>query len=310
MAKQESKGFGANSKPRAPGSDPGRRHRHRELLLIAVVTSLVLSGLLTMDVLPTGVGGLIPRAREIADRSYKAPSDIRVVDEAATEAHRREAAEQAVLVYDFDERRWTVLHERVTAAFSEARAALLGETTEGVDRPEPARVFREALGEETEVADSLIERLAKLKFGAEPEKLLLKLISPIVARMVVDDASEFERQAEKRTIVVRELGSGTERVLTQKAAVLTLSAAGSLLRDEAPKVFADRPREERRSLKALAAHLVRPNLSFNLRASDEKRQAAEDGVKEVVIALRKGEIVVRDGDPVTERHVLILEGIQ
>ncbi|MCZ6569634.1 MAG: HDIG domain-containing protein [Deltaproteobacteria bacterium] len=280
------------------------------MLLAAVITSLVLAGVLTMDFLPTGAGGLIPRSGEIADRSYKAPSDIHIVDEAATEEHRRDAAEQAVLVYDFDERRWTELQERMVAAFREARAALLEEPKEVGDKPEPARIFREALGEETEVPDSAIERLVKSKFDPEQEALLLTLISSIAARMVVDDASEFQRQAEKRAIVVRELGSGMERVLAEKSEVLTLSAARELLREEALKVFAGRPREERRTLLALAALLVRPNLSFNLRASDERRQAAEEGVKEVMISLRKGEIVVRDGDPVTERHVLILEGIR
>jgi putative nucleotidyltransferase with HDIG domain len=54
---------------------------------------------------------------------------------------------------------------------------------------------------------------------------------------------------------------------------------------------------------------LRPNLSFNLRATDERRKAAEAGVKEATISLRKGEIIVRDGDPITERHVLILHGI-
>jgi putative nucleotidyltransferase with HDIG domain len=66
---------------------------------------------------------------------------------------------------------------------------------------------------------------------------------------------------------------------------------------------------ERRALLAFAETLIRPNLSFNLRATDERRKAAGEGVKEVVVSLRKGEIIVRDGDIITERHVLILNGI-
>jgi len=309
MAKQELKSFrgGGKSKPGAPA--PPRSNR-RELVIAALGASLVLSALLTLDVLPTGGTGRIPRLGEIADRSYKAPSEIRIVDEAATKEHRRAAAEQAVLVYDFDERRRSVLQERVVAAFGNARTALEDTSTEEGGKPDPARVFGETLGEETEVPDSVIQQLEKSQFDPAQQALLLQLISPVVSRMIVDDASQFERQIEKRTVVVRELGSGNEQILSEEDTVLTLSSARELLREDAEKVFEGRPKGERRTLLALAALLVRPNLSFNLRASDQRRQTAEEGVKEVVISLRKGEIVVRDGDPITQRHVLILEGIR
>ena len=308
MAKQESKSVRAPAKKGAPASSP--RSRNRELVLAAVGASLLISGLLTLDLLPSGLGGRIPLPGGIADRSYKAPSDIRIVDEEATAEHRRQAAEQAVLVYDFDERRRSEVGERVAAAFTAARQALGGEATDEAGKPTPALAFREALGEETEVADAVIEGLVKARFAPEAQGLLLQLVSPIVARMIVDDASELERQVEKRSVVVRELGSGTERLLAPKTSVLTLSSAQELLSAEAGKLFASRPKDERRTLRALAKVLVRPNLSFNLRATDERQQAAEEGVKEVVISLRKGEIVVRDGDPITDRHVLILEGIR
>ena len=52
------------------------------------------------------------------------------------------------------------------------------------------------------------------------------------------------------------------------------------------------------------------NLRFNLRATEERRQTLEAGVKPVAISLRRGEIIVRDGDPITPRHVLLLRGVQ
>ena len=149
----------------------------------AGVACLALAALLTPGLFGLGPGGLagIPQVAEIADRSYKAPSDIRIVDEAATADHRRQAAAQAVLVYDFDERRRSEVGERVAAAFTAARQALGGEATDEAGKPTPAIAFREALGEEAEVSDAVIEGLVKAQFAPEAQGLLLQLVSPIVA---------------------------------------------------------------------------------------------------------------------------------
>jgi putative nucleotidyltransferase with HDIG domain len=63
------------------------------------------------------------------------------------------------------------------------------------------------------------------------------------------------------------------------------------------------------ALLEIGVALVRPNTSLNLRASDERRQAAVAGVKDVTITLRRGEIIVRDGVPLTAHHVRLLAGI-
>lgn len=310
MAKQESKTLRTGGKTRALAPAAGPGFRDRGLVLAAFAASLVLAALLTLDFLPTGMGGRLPQSGHIADRSYKAPSDISIVDEAATEEHRRAAAEQAPPVYDFDESRRIALRERVVEAFGAARTALQAETIEDAAQEAPAHAFREALGEDIEVPDAVLEKLVQSKYAADQQALVLQLVAPVVSHMIVDDASELERQLEKRPVVVRELGSGDERLLDAKDSILTLSSAREFLDRDAKKVLAGRTRTEQRTLLALVKVLVRPNLSFNLRATDERRQAAEEGVKEVVISLRKGEIVVRDGDPITERHVLILKGIR
>ena len=111
-------------------------------------------------------------------------------------------------------------------------------------------------------------------------------------------------------MIVRELGSEGERVLEAPEMVLGPELARDLVREEGKKVLAERSLAEREALLAIAGQLVAPNLTFNRRATEERRRAAADSAKEVTIALRKGEIIVRDGDPVTEAHVRILEGIR
>ncbi len=293
-----------------PALDAAQSSRSRQLAAWGFGASLLLSGLLTQDLLPAGFGARLPEPGAIAERPYKAPADLRIVDEKATEQVRREAAEEAPLIYDFDERRQAALQERIEAAFTGARELLQADGTVEGDHVAPAAAFREALGEAVEVPESSLAYLERTGFETVPQRRLIHLISPVVARMIVDDADEFKSQRQKRTIVVRELGSGNEQRLGEQRSVLTLRSAREILVPGAQRVFVQAAQAERKALLALAETLVRPNLLFNLRATDERRKAAEESAQEVVITLRKGEIIVRDGDPITERHVQVLRGIR
>ena len=97
----------------------------RELALLALGVSVLISLLLTIDVLSSASGRIRSRFEpgDIVDQSYKAPADLTLVDYAATEEQRRRAMEQAPVVYDFDERWGQALRERVDGAFAAARAA-------------------------------------------------------------------------------------------------------------------------------------------------------------------------------------------
>ena len=276
------------------------------------MASLCLAALLTLEFFetaPVPLGARLPQEGEIADRSYKAPSDVKILDREATDELRRVAAEGAPVVYDFDERTSTVLRERLRDAFAAGRAALASEAAEQQAETNPVLAFREALGEE-ELPDAGLELLVQKQFPEANERTLIALATPLAARMVVDDAAVLAGHAQKRVIIVRELGSGTERRLAGPESVLSLEAARELLRKQAAQLLGERPSRERRTLTEFAEALLRPNTNFNLRATDERRQAIEADVKEVTITLRKGEIIVRDGDPITAHHVWILEGIR
>jgi membrane-associated HD superfamily phosphohydrolase len=289
-----------------------RRRRRRLMTAIAVGASLVVSAILTLDLLPVGplpLRGGLPEEGEIAEVSYKAPADIRIIDQEATDELRRAAVEQAPAIYDFDERRAVAVTEQIRAAFQAARAATGAKGPDG-QPADPVGAFREALAEQLEVGEEPVRMLERRGFRPEDEHAVLSIFGSVAARMIVDDHEEFLRQIEKRPVLVRDLGSGRERRLSGPESILGVEAARELIAKQAERVLADRSRRDREELTAFVTPLVRPNVGFNLRATDEWRQSAEASVKEVTITLRKGEIIVRDGDPITARHVRILAGVR
>jgi hypothetical protein len=283
------------------------------LIAGALAACFVLSALLTLEILPAPGGGLaigMPEVGDIADHDEKAPFALTIVDPQATERLRREASDAAPFVYDFDDKRASQLHDLVTAAFAAARAARGAQPGPDGKVRTPAAAFRETLGADVDVPDVSITHLERANFPADDERLLLQLVEGVSGRMIVDDTGDFDRQAEARSVVVRDLGSGNERTLKPNSHVLTAESARGQVERVANEVLTNASPAARAALLPLGQALVRPNLSFNLRATDERKKAAEAGVKEATISLRKGEIIVRDGDPITDRHVLILAGIR
>jgi putative nucleotidyltransferase with HDIG domain len=161
-----------------------------------------------------------------------------------------------------------------------------------------------------EISDRARALLVGGRFAEPDENALIALAAPVVGRRIVADSEKFARLAETRPILVRELGSETERRLTEPGTVHSLDEARAQVAALGDRILEGRSKLERTALLELAASLLRPNMTFNLRATEQRRQAAVAGVKEVTITLRKGEIVVRDGDPITAHHVQILEGIR
>ena len=307
------------SRSRPSGVQPDLRVGGWPLVAGAVAACFVLSALLTLELLPAPVGGLaagMPQPGDIADHDEKAPFALNIVDPLATERLRREAGDAAPIVYDFDDKRAGALHDGIASAFATARLARGAPATpRGAQAPPadaatrtPSSAFRDALGADVEVPDASLAYLERTGFAPDDERLVQQLVEPVAARMVVDDAVDFDRQADARTVVVRDIGSGSERTLKPSPHVLTDDSARTLVERNAADLMATAA--QRAALVPLARALIRPNLNFNLRATDERRKAAEASVKEATISLRKGEIIVRDGDPITERHVLILNGIR
>jgi putative nucleotidyltransferase with HDIG domain len=292
---------------RAPRTD---RRRRAELSAIALAGALAISALLMLpEWFGSPVARRIPQVGEISDRKLKAPDNLEIVDEEATAALRRAAVEQAPAVYDFDERRLTAVQQAVVAAFAAGRASA-GKKREESELP-PGAAFAAALGQNVRVPEPALETLARGRFAARDEALVLELLAPVLPRMIADDSEELTRQLGQRPILVSGLESGGEpRRLASAEGVLGVEAARSLVERRAQERLAPLEPARRAALLALAKALVEPNLRVNLRATEERRQALEAGVKPVVIALRRGEIIVRDGDPITPRHLLLLRGVQ
>jgi cyclic-di-AMP phosphodiesterase PgpH len=205
---------------------------------------------------------------EIADRSFRAPRTETFVSELRTEERREEA---------YSDSRNVVLREAPSVApdqVDDLNSAL--ESIEEI-RSEPDSEDEDDVEQVRSVAEGLNDAQAEA---------LLDL-----------DASTWSRV---RSESIRLL----EDVFTEEIA--SEDVAG--VRDGMPqRADPQMVPSERNLAVALAQPYVRANYEVDEEATTEEREAAADEVEPVMLTVQSGQIIVREGDPVTRYHIEQME---
>ena len=206
---------------------------------------------------------------DIAQETYEADGDVSYVSEIRTEEARREAGSDVNNIVK-------AYDPQVREdALSDLRS-FIGSTTE--------------LRDSDTAADQQIEIIqASLPELTEDESELLLEVSPSSwesiasqATQLVDQTMESELQSDGVDAARSQLDRDVSSLLTTTQQDLAV---------------------------AIASAFIRPNVFIDDEATQATRQAAIDSVEPVVVSVKSGQAIVRDGDAVTERDIEALEAL-
>lgn len=268
------------------------------LAVIAIASALLL--------LPRGDDGLIGlpdlRAGEVAPRTVKSPRAFSVIDPVLT-AQMRERARAAVRpVFDHLLGLASVPKGRLEAAFA---------AVEGVEgREARARAFVEALG--IDVEPSMVGPIVASDQPSVVLDAASMLLEGLFARQLVSDPSLFAAKpeitvravdADGRVVSEKELaGDAFEEVLgPNQARALVDALAAERLEHLDPRVS--------RAIARVVKDLLTPNLVRNAQETLRRRRRAWMGVKPSMVVVARGDRVIRGGEQVTERDLLLLNAL-
>lgn len=205
------------------------------------------------------------------------------------------------------------------------------------DSAPPARFrarFEQALG--TAVSEPSWQQLWRSRFVPEVEAALVSLathaaMDPVVASAEAlapfrDTGIALQRVPALHPSARLNGGAGkstapSHQVVHDIATLADVEAARVALAVQAAQLFVPegalmRSPELRRqapelaeALACVAQALVEPNVSFNRAETEQARAQARESVKPVSVAIKKGEMIIRDGERLTERHLMLLRGL-
>ncbi|WP_291315405.1 HDIG domain-containing metalloprotein [Desulfuromonas sp.] len=303
-----------------------RQQRHLLLVLLALV--------LTVIIIPKG--GFVPdyyQPGDIASRDIKAPREMLVADQPLTEKKRLEAEEAVLPLYDFDPQTGQEIPGKIEAAVSRLQGGLLGAATEnlvedlqgllGVSLEDSEMGALRAFavtpaGQEALPAEATPEASERpaveqptgsdaAKPGPDPLSGLRQAMVQTLGRKVVGNLQLFQADR-SRGVIIRNLVSRTEAEGNNLESVIGLGDAQDLLRDRLKQIegLSD---DQRRGVTSLVQKLLRPNLTFNKNETEDRKRQAREAVKPVLFQVKKGEMIVREGERVNEGQIKKLKAL-
>lgn len=292
-------------------------HRLRWILLLAL--SMTISILLFPSVL---IKTADYRIGDVAPRDIKASHDFLIENKELTERDREKATREVLAVYDFDSAALNLVPS-IKEAFAQGREQFTqppalydpdqGER-EQVDRAfvrgsETHRLAKERFFGILDLTpdEALFARLAEAGFPFAVEEAVIGLVTEISEKGIVPNKTMLRNQIERGGIILHELYSKNETKVGDAGRFYDLAAARSYIRGQ------DKTLQEKISPPAMAEAaiqltqlLIRPNLTYNQRETETRRELARESVKPVYYKVKKGEMLVREGERIGPEHLLKL----
>ncbi len=272
-----------------------RQQKHLLMFLLALV--------LTLIIVPKG--GFVPDYHtpgDIAVRDTKAPRDLLIPDLHLTEQKRLEAESAVPSLYDFDPRTGLDIAERLVHTLQYMHAEILKGVT-------PENLHKEAeSGLGVSLTDQELKALSQVPVASNVLEQLRRLISEALAGKVVGNLQLFQADREKG-IAIRNLVMKSEAETIGKETVRGLNDVEAVLKTRL-QTIPDLDGRSRQALLAVLQKMLRPNLTFNKNETEARKRAAREEVKPVLSQVKKGEMIVREGERVSEEQIKKLRALR
>jgi hypothetical protein len=238
---------------------------------------------------------------DVAVRDVKAGYDLLIPDDELTAKKRTEAEVAVPVLYDFDPQTGASIASRA----AEIVAFLHQENTRGAKGDELRRQLESSYGVRLDEAD--LSQL--LTWAAEPgsAEWLAALIERLYQRKVVGNLRMYERDRE-HGILLRNLTTQKEQPADPGENVAGPVEIQAEVRGEFRSARLGAGRSK--ALSALLTNLLRPSISYNQNETETRRQAAREAVQPILVQVKKGEIIIREGERVTADQVNRLSALR
>jgi len=275
------------------------RRYQRQLLLVLLALTL------TFIIIPKG--GFAPgyyQSGDVASRDIKAPRELLVPDEGLTQKKRQQAEEAVPVLYDFDSGSGVNLINRLHQVLE------LGQTLSTPGSTATAEVLKPSAERILGVALEPGEWSALLVLSAAPDKFidLKNLLASAYARKVVSDIGLLRTDSE-RGILLRDMASGQDVPLRDTAELITIEKTRASILSGMNRVYT-LSKVHRQALAAVLEKSLRPNLTFNKSATEARKKDARDAVTTVLYQVKQGEMIVREGERITDSQLLKLDALR
>ena len=266
---------------------------------------------------------------DVAERDVKSPRDFFIEDKAATQANRQQAVEAALTVYDYDAGLAAGLTGKVAELFAEMRsaaavpdenpqnlpaaAASAGQAPAETQKPSQSEItdkrkyLEDKLG--IRVSKGAFTALQNVGFSKEISDLINRIIKKILDNGVVTNKEILLKESEKG-IHLRDVSTKKEEELQQLKKFYGLDQAKTMVRIVGQPLLKDLDYGLLNLVVDFVQRLIQPNVTLNRSETEERKNQAAAAIKPVLHKIKAGEMLLREGERVTEVQLLKLKTLE
>ncbi len=248
---------------------------------------------------------------DVAERDIKASRDFFIEDQNATKQNKLKAGEDVPTVYDFDSGLSNAISESVNKAFSIPRKFF--QTKNGTSPPSLSTVmtarkeFEKALG--IPIGRGAFNILFKNKFSDRIAEKIVAIVSDILRNGVVAN-KEFLLKEEGKGITLRTIDSAKERIINNLKIFYGPDQAKTMVRIVGDPLLKGMGYNLSNLIVDICQRLIRPNITINKSETDKRIKQAQLKIKPVLYKIKKGEMILREGDIVNDVTLMKLKAME
>lgn len=139
-------------------------------------------------------------------------------------------------------------------------------------------------------------------------KIVTSALEKVYRRGIIASKSQLPASA-LNGITTKKLSDNSERDIRSLDKIYDIAEASQKVSDEISKLVPnDRP-GMRNLARKIAIRLLKPDLTFNLKETESRKEKVAQSVQPVFFHIQQGEMIVREGDRITKTHVVKLNSM-
>jgi len=282
-------------------------------LLILTLLSLIISLMLFPSIFSKPKSF---KLNEVAETDIKASHDILIENKELTEQKREQAVKEVLYVYDVDPLVSDLIF-RLKQNMAEARDFFaVAEDKESApeaevspDRIEERELLKSSFFKSIEIAsdDNLFERLTLNNFSPELEDNIVNLLDQVFKQGVVGNKDVLMTQSQKG-IHLQSIQTQDQNLVKDLERFYDVESAKESIESQRTDLKKIATSTKLANLSVdIALVMVRPNVTFNQRETEKRKNAARESISPIYNKIKKGEMLVRDGEIINASHLIKLQ---
>lgn len=251
---------------------------------------------------------------DIADKDIKATHEFLVEDRELTKKKQEEAVKSVLSVFDYDPSGLGV-KSRILSSFKLARSLQneyflqsRGSVERGIkNNPITKEEIKKQFFQVLEIPSSskVFRILYEYQFPEYIQNLLIELMEDVYKRGVINNKFVLINHLDRGAITLRDISSGKEKEIKNMDYLLDISTSKEYIKKRISEKT-EIPKELKDALTYIAQSLVIPNIRFNKQETERRRQVAIESIKPSYTMVKKGEMIVREGERIGPEHLIKL----